>query len=62
LAEVIEKKFNIKPSYIHGGGGILEVSLDGNVIASNKKDGFTAPTPENIAGIVASALGVPDPS
>jgi selenoprotein W-related protein len=39
LADVVEKEIGVRPKLIEGGGGVFEVTVDGDLVFSKKKLG-----------------------
>ncbi len=52
LAALIKKKFNMEPLLIEGANGVFEVTVDGDLIFSKKKEG-RFPEDEEILGPLA---------
>ncbi|HOP05729.1 MAG TPA: hypothetical protein PLF13_00415 [candidate division Zixibacteria bacterium] len=59
LAAAFERAFGIKSEYIKGGGGILQITLDGEIIYSNKIAKYgPEPTDDQAIAILAEATGL----
>lgn len=59
LAAAFERAFGIKSDYIKGSGGILQVTLNGEIIYSNKIAKYgPEPTDEQAIAIMAEATGL----